>query len=125
MTVRPRAKQLAAALALLAAVVLAVLFSQRELIRLAAQGYVFGYPLVMMDLTRASFIDNMAPANQLVQISRFPDASFRDVVRPNVDTLYTLAWLDLAEEPLVLDVPATSVTTCCNCWMAGPTCLPA
>lgn len=111
MTVRPsrgrRAKQLAAALVLLAAVLLAVLFSQRELIRLAAQGYVFGYPLVMMDLTRASFIDNMAPANQLVQISRFPDASFRDVVRPNVDTLYTLAWLDLAEEPLVLDVPAT------------------
>jgi hypothetical protein len=102
-----RAGQLTLALVLSGAVLLAILFSQRELIRLSAKGYVFGYPLVMMDITRASFIENMAPANQLVHVSSFPDEGFRDVVRANVDTLYSLAWLDLSGEPLVLDMPAS------------------
>jgi hypothetical protein len=98
--------QLTVGLALLTLLLLVVLFSQRELVRMGAQSFVFGYPLVMMDITRGSFINNKAQANELVTISRFPDASFRDVVRPNVDTLYSLAWLDLAREPMVLDVPA-------------------
>jgi hypothetical protein len=102
-----RAWQLAASLALLGLLLLGLLFSQRELIRLGAQGYVFGYPLVMMDITRARFIDSMAPANQLVRFTQLADADFRDVVRPNVDTLYSVAWLQLGEQPLVLEVPAS------------------
>jgi len=93
-------------LALLAVTLAITLFVQRDVIRLGAQGYVFGYPLVMMDITRASFINNDKQTNQLVHASRFPDSSFQNVVRPNVDTLYSAAWLDLANEPLVLDIPA-------------------
>ncbi|MEK1907424.1 MAG: DUF1254 domain-containing protein, partial [Pseudomonas sp.] len=85
----------------------ALLLSQRETIRLAAQGYVFGYPLVITDLTRANFVAGMAPTNRLVHVPAFPDARFRDIVRPNVDTLYSLAWLDMNDGPWVFELPAS------------------
>ena len=46
-----------------------------------------------------------APINQFVHYREFPDASNRTVVGFNVDTLYSLANLDLAKEPMVLSVP--------------------
>jgi hypothetical protein len=80
---------------------------------IATEGYVFGYPLVLMDVTRqkmtavASASQAGAPLNQFCHLSEFPDASFIDVVSPNADTLYSTAWLDLAKEPIVLSVPDT------------------
>ena len=84
-----------------------LLFSQRETIRLAAQSYVFGYPLVLTELTRDNFTHGIAPANRLVHVPVFPEASFRDIVRPNVDTLYSLAWLDMDAGPWVFELPAS------------------
>jgi hypothetical protein len=107
--VRPRRlwpRLLGASLVLLA-LVAGLLFSQRETIRLAAQGYVFGYPLVLTELTRDTFTRGIAPANRLVHVPEFPDASFRDIVRPNVDTLYSLAWLDMDAGPWVFELPAS------------------
>src|SRR5262249_50192698 len=46
-----------------------------------------------------------APMNQFVHLQAFPDSSFTDVVRPNADTLYSSAFIDLSAEPLILDVP--------------------
>jgi len=93
---------------LLALVLLgALVASQREIIRLAAQGYVYGYPLVMTALTRDNFTRGIAPANRLVHVPAFPEASFRDIVRPNVDTLYSLAWLDMQAGPWVFELPAS------------------
>ena len=44
--------------------------------------------------------------NHLLHAHDLPDAGFRAVVRPNVDTLYTSAFLDLDREPaLVLTLP--------------------
>src|SRR6185503_2235633 len=34
-----------------------------------------------------------------------PDDTFTEVVSPNVDTLYSIAWLDLTKEPIVLALP--------------------
>lgn len=79
-------------------------WSQLETLRIAARGYVFGYPLVLADLTRRNF-ERIAPANRLVHMPTFPDADFREFVRPNVDTLYSQAWLDMDAGPWVFEVP--------------------
>lgn len=68
----------------------------------AADAYVFGYPLVLMDATRAS----SGPMNRLLHAHSLPTPGDRVVVRMNLDTLYSQAWLDLMAEPLVLQVPA-------------------
>jgi hypothetical protein len=69
---------------------------------IATLGYIYGYPLVLMDATRAR---SAAPLNQFAHQPAFPDDTFRDVVSPNVDTLYSSAWLDLSHGPIVLAVP--------------------
>jgi hypothetical protein len=68
----------------------------------ATLGYLYGYPLVLMDVSRASW---PVPANRFSHAQEFPDDRFTDVVSPNVDTLYSVAWLDLAKQPIVLGVP--------------------
>ena len=42
--------------------------------------------------------------NQFVNVKRYPPADYRGVSAPNADTLYSLAWLDLAE-PQVFSHP--------------------
>jgi hypothetical protein len=46
-----------------------------------------------------------APMNQFANVPAFPDATFTDVTRPNVDTLYSLMWFDVSQEPLLISVP--------------------
>ncbi len=48
-----------------------------------------------------------AESNRFTNAAAFPDARFRQVIRPNADTLYSSAWLDLSKEPLILRVPDT------------------
>src|SRR4249920_3502758 len=77
-----------------------------------AKAYVYGFPLVMMDLTReaaaaATVGEITAPPNQFSVMTHYPDASFRAVTRTGLDTLFAVAWADLDEEPLVLSVPDT------------------
>ncbi|MBO0861460.1 MAG: DUF1254 domain-containing protein [Chloracidobacterium sp.] len=79
--------------------------------KIAVEAYIFGYPLVLMDVTRQVLTavpkvgQRKAPVNQFLHIREFPDHTFTDVVSPNVDTLYSSAWLDLAKEPIILSVP--------------------
>ena len=66
------------------------------------EAYTFLYPLVLMDLTRkqATNVEKVGqvagrgPADTFVHMRGFPTADFRDVVRPNFDTLYSIAWVD-------------------------------
>jgi hypothetical protein len=82
-----------------------------EISRVAADAYIFGYPLVLMDATRqiatATAIPTAtrAPTNCFAHLREFPDPSFTSVVSPDVDTLYSVAWLDLTEQPVVLRLP--------------------
>src|SRR5271155_3155889 len=67
-----------------------------------------------MDLTRkqSTNIDQRdfgkGPMNTFVSVPAYPPADFKGVVRSNFDTLYSLAWLDLTKEPLVVSVPDTN-----------------
>lgn len=71
-----------------------------------AQGYLFGYPLVLMEVTQRYMIEaNNVPLNRMHHMRQFPDASFRSVVSPNADTLYSTASLDLSSEPVVMHIP--------------------
>jgi hypothetical protein len=78
---------------------------------LAQEAYVFGLPLVYIQ-TQIDVLTHVtkpeggrAPINQFAHYREFPDASNKTVVGFNVDTLYSLAQLDLSSEPIILSVP--------------------
>src|SRR5215475_11586315 len=85
--------------------------SADEASEIAVEAYVFGYPLVLMDVTRRVMTAvpkagaRKAPVNQFLHIREFPDYTMTDVVSPNADTLYSTACLDLTKEPIILSVP--------------------
>ena len=80
----------------------------REIGQRAGEAYIFGFPLVLMDETRTSLLDRQdASQNQLVHVHALPSYGDEDVVRPNRDTLYSLAWLDLSAGPAELTWPQT------------------
>ncbi len=85
-----------------------------EAYEIGVEAYTYLYPLVLMDVTRrqavnveAGKIFGRGPMNAFTNVRAFPPADFRDVVRPNFDTLYSVAWLDLTKEPMVLTAPDT------------------
>ena len=85
-----------------------------EAAEIAVDGYIYGYPLVLAEVSRRvmSNVDPAAAAagfgastNQFAHRRAFPDPKFTDVVRPNADTLYSSLWFDVAKEPLIISVP--------------------
>jgi hypothetical protein len=87
--------------------------SSEEAHAIGVQAYVYLYPLVTMDITRRQLINTehtqemRAPMNDFANILAYPSATMRDVVRPNFDTLYSSAWLDLTREPVIVSAPDT------------------
>jgi len=101
-----RLKRALLVLAIAAVIVAGVLYAKSEQIVLGAEAYIFGYPLVMMDVTRVNAALTLGPENHLRRVRQFPDANSRDVVRLNVDTLYTTAFMDMAKGPWVFEMAA-------------------
>jgi hypothetical protein len=89
--------------------------SDQEAYDIARDAYVYSYPLVLTYLTakqttnyaEPTGIPTQAPVNQFSHAREFTPVDFKAVVRPNMDTLYSPAVLDLGPEPIVLSVPAT------------------
>lgn len=73
--------------------------SPKEVREIAERAYIYAYPLVLMEATAAAM-----PVNRLTHVAAFPDANFRLIVRPNADTLYSTAWIDVSKEPMLLHV---------------------
>ncbi|MES2220693.1 MAG: DUF1254 domain-containing protein [Acidobacteriota bacterium] len=80
---------------------------------IAVDAYLYFYSLITMDITRKQSINADMPAigkgpmNTFVNVPEYPPADFKGVVRTNFDTLYSVAWLDLTQEPLIVSAPDT------------------
>jgi hypothetical protein len=88
--------------------------SEQEAHAIGVNAYLYFYPPVTMDLTRKQMTNvpagkefGFGPANAFNNIPAFPSAADRVVVRPNFDTLYSSAWLDLTKEPVIVSAPDT------------------
>jgi|SRR5580700_6398887 hypothetical protein len=87
----------------------------QEAYEIGVEAYVYFYPLVMMDVTRRQLTNIEAgkmigrgPLNTFTHVRAYPPADIKVVVRPNFDTLYSLGWLDLTKEPMVVSAPDTA-----------------
>ena len=88
--------------------------TEQEARAIATDAYIYFYPLVTIDITRKQLINTEAgkgfggPMNAFTNIKAYPTADLKAVVRPNFDTLYSSAFLDLTKEPVVVSVPDTA-----------------
>ncbi len=79
------------------------------------EAYLYGYPLLLMNYTQQLSTNTIkphpviprAPINQLGHYRKYPDHNSKAVVKPNVDTYYSIAWFDLSQGPQLLHMPAT------------------
>lgn len=98
-------------LVLLGAASPAAALTPAEATALGTEAYVYGYPLVTMEMTRRVMtnveqpVGTRAPMGHLIRMRAYPTAKFRDVTAPNADTLYTTAWLDVGAEPWIMSLP--------------------
>jgi hypothetical protein len=88
--------------------------TEQEAYEIGIEAYQYFYPLITMDVTRRVMTNvppgvkpGVGPMGSFQHMRTFPTAEFRDVVRPNFDTLYSVAWLDLTKEPMIVSVPDT------------------
>jgi len=79
---------------------------------IAEEGFIYGLPIVMNYAVMYEYsVDKnsgqyKAPFNQIKNEARVFTYEDTAIVTPNSDTPYSLAWLDLRAEPIVLSVPA-------------------
>jgi hypothetical protein len=100
---------------------------------LLSEAYRYTFPLVLMDLTMKSATNTEtadsaghAPVNQLIHSQHLADADSKMVVTPNVDTVYTQAWLDLSAGPMIFVLPETNrfcMTQVLDAWTNTPAAL--
>ncbi len=82
-----------------------------EATAIAEEAYIYAFPMLENYRTMyAQAVDRsapgyLAPFNELVPKTQLLGPEFKDIVRPNNDTMYTLGWLDLRAQPMVISVP--------------------
>ena len=86
----------------------------QEAEQIAKAAYVYGFPLVTMNATKAQLTNVpaaetfSAPVNQFNTPSTPVTPAFTAVPAAPVDVLFSNAWLDLSKEPLVFTMPNTN-----------------
>ena len=97
-----------------AAVMAAEPITEQDAHAIGVDAYLYFYPLITMDVTRKQFTNiepgkelGKGPMNTFANVPEYPPANFKGVVRANFDTLYSIAWLDLTNEPAIVSVPDT------------------
>ena len=79
---------------------------------IGVQAYIYGLAPVIIQRTEQIFVTTPgtghAPVNKMGYLNHLATSNNTDVVTPNGDTLYNIAWLELEKEPIVLHVPDTN-----------------
>ena len=92
-----------------------------EVKAIAEEGFIYGLPIVMnyavmneyaVDKNSGQF---KAPFNQIHNEARVFTYEDTAIVTPNSDTPYSLLWMDLRAEPMVLSVPAVEKSRYYSC----------
>ena len=80
-------------------------------VEVASQAYAYFYPIVE-NLKTFYFAsvwphtsDYQGSVNVFKHATKLADWTSASVVAPNNDTLYSVAWLDLEDQPLILNLP--------------------
>jgi len=85
-----------------------------EIKTIAEEGFIYGLPLVMnyavmyeyaVDTKSSQF---KAPFNEIYNMHRVATYEDTAIITPNSDTPYSMLWLDLRAEPMVISVPAVA-----------------
>jgi len=87
-----------------------------EATEIAVEAYVYASAIVQLEVHRRVLTNQdvsdgkqmRGPMNQFYHLREFPDASVREVVGPNFDTLYSFLWYDVSDEPLVISLPEST-----------------
>ncbi|MFO1116061.1 MAG: DUF1254 domain-containing protein [Beijerinckiaceae bacterium] len=83
-----------------------------EAAKIAEAGFIYGFPIVMNYGVLYDFVIDRnsgqykGPFNQIVNEARVFTYKDTSVVTPNSDTPYSMLWLDLGAEPMIISVPA-------------------
>lgn len=124
MNFRPiRSKSAKAAMSLGACLVIVISFvgcqkaeekmKAEEAYVLGMETYVYGFPLVIMDLTKGVLTaaanpgEHSAPMNQFTMAREYVSPDFKNVVRISLNGLWATAFVDLDKEPYVFSAPDT------------------
>jgi hypothetical protein len=83
--------------------------TEEEAHAIGVDAYLYFYPIISFDITRL-YSTNIepdkeplkAPMNMFASAAAYPSADNKFVVRVNFDTLYSIAYLDLTKEPMVV-----------------------
>jgi hypothetical protein len=88
--------------------------TEQEAHAIGVDAYLYFYPLVIMDITRKQSTNiepgkevGRGPMNMFTNVREYPPGDFKGVVRVNFDTLYSIAWLDMTKEPMIVSAPNT------------------
>lgn len=81
--------------------------------KIAIDAYVYGYALMTSEITRRAFVNVTAPSprtlqapmGQLVSQPMYPPADYKGVTAPNADTLYSVGFVDVSDEPWIFSYP--------------------
>jgi hypothetical protein len=91
------------------------MITAQEAQAIGVEAYLYFYPLLTMDVTRRQVTNlpsgkmpGLGPHNMFHSFAEYPTGDFKAVVRPNFDTLYSSAFLDLTKEPVVVSAPDTN-----------------
>lgn len=89
--------------------------TEQEANAIGVDAYLYFYSLITMDLTRRQSTNiapgkevGKGPMNAFTNVREYPPGDYKGVVRVNFDTLYSLAWLDMTKEPMVVSAPDTN-----------------